>query len=108
MREKLNRTQLLLTQTQRKALPKLYSQDGKGLDAIAYVKFFTPWSSWSWFASEYDPEEGIFFGLVVNTNTPEGELGYFSAKEFKECHGPFGLQIERDIHFEPTKLSNCR
>jgi hypothetical protein len=43
-------------------LPPLYSQEGRGEEALATVKFFTPWTSWTWYASEYDPEERIFFG----------------------------------------------
>jgi hypothetical protein len=29
------------------------------------VKFFTPWTSWTWSASERDPAERFFFGIVV-------------------------------------------
>jgi len=39
----------LLTQEMRKKLPPLYSQDGKGGKAVAYLKLFTPDSSFSWF-----------------------------------------------------------
>jgi len=35
----------LLTKANRKALPPLYSQDGKGGKAIVHVKYFTPDSS---------------------------------------------------------------
>ena len=40
---------------------------------IAQVKFFTPWTTWTWFASKYDPENRSFFGVVVGH---ERELGY--------------------------------
>jgi len=36
-------------------LPPLYSQEEQGDQAIAQVKFFTPWTSWTWYVSEYDP-----------------------------------------------------
>lgn len=36
----------LVTDEIRKVVPELYSQDGKGDKAVAYVKFFTPWSNW--------------------------------------------------------------
>ena len=39
----------LLTKELRKKLPPLYSQDGKGGKAVAYLKLFTPSSSWSWY-----------------------------------------------------------
>jgi hypothetical protein len=72
----------------------------KGLNAIAQVKFFTSDSNWTWYASEFDGED-TFFGLVSGF---EVELGYFSLKELQEVKGPLGLQIERDIYFEPQTL----
>ena len=94
----------LLTQEIRKVIPQLYSQDGKGDKAIAYAKFFTPWSSWTWYATEFDGED-IFFGLVVGL---EIELGYFSLKELSEVAGPCGMKIERDLYFTPKSLSELR
>jgi hypothetical protein len=84
-------------------LPPLYSQDGKGWDAIAQVKFFTPTSSWTWWATEYDPETRTFFGLVEGF---ERELGYFSLDELQEFRGPFGLGIERDLYWDPKPLKD--
>jgi len=37
----------LITKTIAKKIPPLYAQDGKGNDAIAYVKLFTPYSNWT-------------------------------------------------------------
>jgi len=91
----------LLTEEIRKQLPPLYGQDGKGGDAIAYAKFFTPWGSWSWYATELDPTEGRFFGLVDGQFK---ELGYFMLAELESATGPMGLHIERDLHWKPTKL----
>jgi hypothetical protein len=93
----------LLTKEIEKKLPALYSQDGKGKDAIAYVKFFTPDSNWTWYATEYDPEERVFFGLVDGF---EKELGYFSLDELESVKGPMGLKIERDMYFDPKPLKN--
>ena len=39
----------LMTDEVRRSLPPLRSQDGKGGDAIAWVKYFAPSSSWSWY-----------------------------------------------------------
>ena len=90
----------LLTQEIRKKLPKLYEQDSKGGDAIAYVKFFTPSSSWTWYIMEFDGED-MFFGLVHGF---EKELGYFSLKELQSVKGPLGLPIERDLYWKPITL----
>ena len=85
-------------------LPPLYSQEGRGEDAIAQVKFFTPWTNWTWYASEYDPDQRLCFGAVVGH---ERELGYFSIDELEEIRGPGGLRIERDLHFRPRPLKEC-
>lgn len=90
----------LLTDEIRERLPALYSQEEKGLDALAQVKFFTPDSDWTWFASEFDGDD-TFFGLVIGF---EIELGSFSLSELEAVRGPLGLPIERDLHFEPKSL----
>lgn len=94
---------MLLTKKNKADLPELYAQDGKGYDAIAYVKFFTPWSNWTWYATEFDAETGKFFGLVQGN---EEELGYFMLEEIEQITGKWGLKIERDLHFKPTALRN--
>jgi hypothetical protein len=90
----------LLDQDSREKLPPLYSGEEKDLDALAQVKFFTPDSNWTWYASEYDGEDTLF-GLVSGM---EVELGYFSLQELRDARGPMGLPIERDLYFEPKKL----
>ena len=90
----------LFPQEIKELLPDLYSGEEYGLDAKALVKFFTPDSSWSWFASEYDGDD-IFFGLVVGL---EIELGYWSLRELDAVRGPLGLPIERDLYFQPQSL----
>jgi len=90
----------LLDPKSREKLPPLKSGEELGLEAVAQVKFFTPDSNWTWYASEFDGND-IFFGLVDGFET---ELGYFSLKELQEVHGPMRLAIERDLHFEPKKL----
>lgn len=92
----------LLDEESRKMLPPLYSGEEHGLDSLARVKFFTPDAQWTWYATEFDGED-IFFGLVSGF---ELELGYFSLKELKKVKGPFGLPIERDLHYEPKSLKN--
>ncbi len=90
----------LLDAGSRKKLPDLYGGEECGLEAKALVKYFTPNSDWSWYASEFDGED-IFFGLVSGI---EVELGYFSLADLKAAKGPLGLPIERDLYFEPKKL----
>jgi hypothetical protein len=98
----MNATELL-TPELRAQLPALYAQEGNP-NAIAYVKFFTPDSNWTWYASEFDGED-TFFGLVQGF---EEELGYFSLSELQSTRTPLGLAIERDLHFKPTPISQLR
>jgi len=100
----------LLPKEIREKLPALYSQDGKGGKAVVHVKFFTPSSSWTWYATEGEPildDSGSeidfqFFGLVDGF---EKELGYFNLSELESVKGPMGLPIERDLYFQPKTLA---
>lgn len=96
------RKHLLLTKELRAALPPLYSQDGKGDEAEAVVKFFTPMSGWTWFATEFDGED-TFFGYVESGLDPSfDEFAYFSLSELEELTAMNGLlpAVERDLYFD--------
>ena len=95
---------LLLTKENLAALPSLGSQEANP-DPVAHVKFFDPTGSWTWYATEYDPAERQFFGLVKGLET---ELGYFSLDELEAFRGRMGMGIERDRHFQPCPLSQVR
>lgn len=89
---------------------KVGRQEEKGDEAIVVAKFFCPWNQWTWFATEYEPDEpgtndGNFFGLVVGFET---ELGYFNRKELESVRGRFGLGIERDLHWTERTLREVR
>lgn len=43
----------LLTNDIRRRLPPLYATDGAKAP-LAQVKFFTPWTNWTWYAVEFD------------------------------------------------------
>ena len=93
----------LLTEEVRAQLPPLYSQENTP-DPIVHAKFVTPWSSWTWFATEGEPDEEDFrfFGYVCGQ---EEEWGYFVLSELESSRGPGGLTIERDLHFTPAPFS---
>jgi hypothetical protein len=90
----------LITQELLNQLPKLYSNEDTD-DPKAIAKFFTPDSNWTWYATEFDGED-TFYGLV---DGHEKEQGYFSLSELESIRGPFGLPVERDLYWKPTKLS---
>ena len=55
-------------------------------EPYAIVKFFTPDSSWTWYASEFDGDD-LFYGLVDGF---ELEYGYFRLSELAGGAGPLG------------------
>jgi len=90
----------LLTKENIKALPALYATDGKGPEEKKIpVKFFNPCGRGTWYAIEYDGED-TFFGYVELVPGC-AELGYFSLSELASVRLPFGLGIERDLHWNP-------
>ncbi len=66
----------LLPKEIREQLPPLYSQDGKGGNAVVYVKYFAPWSSWTWLATEGEP--------VLDEST-ETVLAYVEPKDANDA-----------------------
>lgn len=91
----------LLTDEIRHRLPPLYANEHEP-DPLVQVKFFTPWTGWTWYAIEFDGDDTLF-GLVEGL---DAELGYFSLSELESVRGPGGLRIQRDMYFQPTPLSN--
>jgi hypothetical protein len=94
---------LLLT----KEIKKLFAKTGKQdnvKDPLIIAKFFYPAGAATWFATEYNPEDRMFFGYAYIT---DGEWGYFSLDEFESFRGRFGLGIERDMHYSPKRVSEC-
>jgi len=91
-----------------KALEKRFTKVGRQeniKDPIIIAKFFNPTGGGTWFASEYNPKDKIFFGYVSIFGDHCDEWGYFSLKELEDFKGRFGLGIERDLHFKETKSS---
>ncbi|MPZ50843.1 MAG: DUF2958 domain-containing protein [Dehalococcoidia bacterium] len=107
----------MLTKELERTLPPIQS----GCE-VARVKFFTPWSNWTWYAAEASAEledgsevplsdprakdrvDVMFWGLVFGH---EKEFGYWRLSELADIRGPMGLRIERDLYFNPTPLDEC-
>ena len=69
---------------------------------LVVAKFFTPDSNWQWYAYEFDESERMFFGYIDGL---EKEIGYFSLDELETVKGPMGLPIQRDLFWQPKKMS---
>lgn len=94
----------LMTKQLEKRFTEVGSQE-KIKDPIVIVKFFNPTGAGTWFATEYNPIDKIFFGYVSLFGDHNDEWGSFSLKELSEYKGRLGLGIERDLHFDETKSS---
>ena len=99
----------LMTQALERRFAELGRQEGKGDDAVVVAKFFHPMSQWTWFATEFDPEERMFFGLVIGLET---EMGYFSLDELEgltaQEPGILGWKVERDLYFQECTLGQIK
>ena len=93
----------LITEELRKKIPAIYTQE-ESERPVAYAKFFTPDSYWTWYVMEFDGDD-LCFGLV---HGHEEELGYFSLSELESVKGKFGLGVERDLYFKPTEISELK
>ena len=94
----------LLPDALRASLPALYAQENNK-DPVVHIKYFTPDSNWTWFATEGAAQEDgdfIFFGYVCGF---EEEWGYFSLRELRSARGPSRLPIERDLYFTSGPFS---
>jgi len=71
-------------------------------DPVPVVKFFNPVGSAIWLATELDRDGDTLFGLAdLGFGCPE--LGCFSLGEIEAVRLPFGLSIERDLHFDTVR-----
>ena len=86
---------ILLTPSQRARL--LANGQMPDADHIPVVKFFNPFGQGTWLATELDEDGDILFGLA-DLGYPE--LGSWSLSEMAAIRLPFGMEIERDLHFE--------
>lgn len=100
------RSNKLVTATAFKKVPALYSQDGKGEEARAHVKFFSNFSDHRHYVLEYNPLDGIAFCLTTNGDVCE--YGYISIPELQEMNDNFrkyGYPCpvwQRELHGGPS------
>ena len=94
---------ILLTKKIRDKLIKNHlNQDGTKTFK-AEVKLFNPTGIGTWYLSELNPETNMAYGLC---DIFEPELGFVSIDELQEMKLPYGLGIERDLHYIPKHFSD--
>ena len=98
----------LMTREIGKAVPAIGANDEVAdHDAVlAHVKLFSPYTGWTWYITEWEPETGLCFGLVEGWET---ELGYFDLTELAEAT-VLGCvpAVERDLYWQPTTLREIK
>ena len=94
----------LLTKQLEKRIARVGSQEQKK-DPVIIAKFFNPIGSGTWYATEYDPVDKMFFGYVSIFGNWNDEWGYFSLSELESFTGRLGLGIERDLYWTECKAS---
>jgi|SRR5215207_3654498 hypothetical protein len=90
-------------------LEKRFSEVGSqehAKDPVIVAKFFNPTGAGTWYATEYDPKDKMFFGYVSIFGDWNDEWGYFSLQELESYNGPLGIGIERDLYFGEQKMSS--
>lgn len=97
----------LLPKELEKNLPSFEEdQDVPFSKKVVHLKFFSPYSNWTWYVTSYEEHEKVFFGLVKGF---EDEWGYFSLEELEAAKvrlGPYEVPaIERDLYFSPKTVS---
>jgi hypothetical protein len=95
----------LLTKTLINQIPTCDETAEMGIDEqFVYAKLFNPCGSQTWYITSYDPEYNEAFGFVNLGDPQMAELGYIPMGELESIQLPFGLKIERDLHFTKTPL----
>ena len=90
------------------------SQDGKGLDATVFVKFFNPYGTGSWLITESEKQEDGDYLLFGYCHLFEWEWGYVLLSEILNTKvNVFGCQmpLERDLYIDDNatvrELARC-
>ena len=96
----------LLTKEVRANIPRLYATKNEP-DPMVWTKFFNPWSAWAWYIIEFEEVEGaaFFYGWLVGSADRPGQ---FMCSTLECMRASYGLTIERDLHFEPCRLSTMK
>ncbi len=74
-------------------------------DPVVIARYFNPAGAGTWWATEFTPEDNIFFGYVSIFGDECDEWGSFSLDELENFRGKMGLGIERDLYCGEKRIS---
>jgi hypothetical protein len=95
---------LITKEVEKKLRPLYHFSKTAPADVPIAVKFFNPCGAGTWYITEWDGEDTMF-GLCCLF---EPELGYVSLSELRGLKLPFGMGIERDLHYRGTLADAMR
>lgn len=75
--------------------PELYSQDGKGHDAVVHAHYFV--GSCDWLVTEFDGTDLAFGWARLNGDDQNAELGYVSLAELDSIRVPLRVSVGDDM-----------
>lgn len=95
----------LITKELEKRFATIGNQENEK-DPIVVAKFFNPTGAGTWWATEYNPEDKIFFGYVSIFGDECDEWGNFALEELEsiKCEA-LELGIERDLYCGEKRIS---
>jgi hypothetical protein len=92
-----------------KAIEQAFQKQGdtsqkSAKDIKIVLKLFNPCGASTWYIYEKQNED--IYWCFANLGDPEmAECGTVSMQELMSLRLPFGLTIERDMHFEPLSMT---
>lgn len=97
----------ILTKEIENAFAKQGDTSNKSTKEIKVVcKLFNPIGAGTWYLYERDQNEPDIFWCFANLGDPTfAECGTVSLSELMDLRLPFGMKIERDMHFPTLKKS---
>lgn len=95
----------IITKAIEKAFDKQGSTSQKSMSEIKIVmKLFNPMGAGTWYL--YEKLDDDIYMCFANLGDPElAECGTVSMQELTSLRLPFGLSIERDMHFDPLSIT---
>jgi hypothetical protein len=96
------------TEKELKKIPAFYSNEKTPPEeTMIHMHFFI--GGCDWYCSEYSSEEQMFFAFaILNSDLMNAEWGYVSMRELCEIKVGGFLEVDRDLHFKPTKTKDIK
>jgi hypothetical protein len=90
------------------AMPVTYQQKDES-DPVAWLHYFYGGSDWYIIEKDVDGEVDEAFGFAcLNGDMMCAEYGYIPISELVESVMPYGMTVDLDLHFAPTRMSEVR